>query len=239
MYCVALIISLIAGLEACSGLRQSNWQQIAWHADATLDSIPVDPLNPQPHLEKSTMNVFFNNVESQKVKDAFTEVLKRYEILHPHYITLKQRRMRRATMQARPVLAGLMRKHKYYEVSLGVYLKGSDSLRIDELPKDVLVGWFAHELGHLVDYERFSKFGMLRYGARYMSSHNYKKEAEHQADLIAVNHGFQNEIIATKRFILENELLGEKYKSHIRRYYMSIEDVEVCAADQEGIPSEL
>jgi len=30
-----------------------------------------------------------------------------------------------------------------------------------DIPKEVLNGWFAHELGHLVDYEGYSDFRMI------------------------------------------------------------------------------
>lgn len=225
-------------LVGCHSSQDGKWNQSSLAYSAKHTSENGDTLAETITLDELNMKLNFRNIESNKIKNAFTEVLEQYDILHPHHITLRQRRMRRATMQAKPVLAGLMRKEKRYEVSLGVYVKGSDGLRVDELPEEVLVGWFAHELGHLVDYERFSKFGMLRYGARYVSSRNFKREAEHQADLIAVNHGFQQEIIATKRFILDNELLNEKYKANIRRYYMSIEDVELCGTDQEATLSD-
>lgn len=183
------------------------------------------------------MKVTFRNVESEHIKEAFLKVYHSYDVLHDHEIVLIQKPVKRSTMQAQPVVGtkGLFSSVKRYKVVLSTFVKDTDSLRVADLPEDVLVGWFAHELGHLVDYERFSRFGMLRFGLRYLTSARFKQSAEHAADRVAVNHGFHAEIIATKEFILHNDLLGENYKAQIRRFYMSVEEVEMCANGEPPI----
>ncbi len=180
------------------------------------------------------MNVTFTNVESQRIRRAFLQVLLSYETLHGHEIELIKKPVKRSTMQAQPVVSrkGLFRKTEKYKVILSTYVKDAEGLLVADLPEDVLVGWFAHELGHLVDYERFSKIGMVGFGIRYLTSPRFKQRAEHAADRVAIDHGFHDELIATKRFILDNELLGEGYKTQIRRYYMSVEDVEMCISGE-------
>ena len=182
------------------------------------------------------MNITFENIENQKIIDCFMEVLNRYETLHQYKITLIQKRIKTSTMQAQPVvsLKTLFTGFHSYQIKLGHYLKDSEQYLVADLPDDVLTGWFAHELGHVVDYESRSGFGMILYGLRYVFSSKFKREAEHTADNIAVVHGFAAEIIATKRFILHNDFLGDKYKSIITKYYMSIDDVGLC--EDENTP---
>lgn len=190
----------------------------------------------RPHTEPS-MKVTFKHVESEHIKKAFLKVFRSYDVLHSHEIVLIQKPVKRSTMQAQPVVGtkGLFSSIKRYKVVLSTFVKDTDSLRVADLPEEVLVGWFAHELGHLVDYERFSRFGMLRFGLRYLTSARFKQSAEHAADRVAISHGFHEEIIATKEFILCNDLMGEKYKAQIRRFYMSVEQVEMCVNGQPPI----
>lgn len=189
--------------------------------------------------DRMQLTVHYKNVENEKIKACFETVLEAYEILHPYPITLEQRPIRNTTMQAKPIIGffDLFGKNKRYKVNLARYVSDSEDIAVRKLPDDVLTGWFAHELGHLVDYEQHSNLGMVRYGIRYLTSHRFKRQAEHTADLIAVQHGFRDEIIATKRFILEHDLLGDDYKSRIRRYYMSVEDVEMCL-EEDKLPIE-
>ncbi len=182
----------------------------------------------------NNMIIEFKNINNEKIKTAFMEVVERYETLHNFKIILKQKNIKSSTMQAQPIfnMESFTKGVKSYKVKLAVYVRDSDTLRVDSMPKDVLTGWFAHELGHIVDYAPYSTWQMLKYGIKYVTSKKFKKEAEHAADVIAVQHGFTSEIIAAKRFILENELMDQKYKDKITKYYMSIDDVLMCTEDK-------
>ncbi len=188
---------------------------------------------------KLPMNITFKNIESEKIKECFLAVYNRYEALHKYELTLAQKHIKSSTMQAQPIVSikSLFTGVKKYQIKLAIYVKDSDELQVNDLPDEVLTGWFAHELGHVVDYEPRSNFGMIIYGLKYLYSHKFKHKAEHDADRYAVERGFATEIIATKRYILENDFLGESYKAIINRYYMSIEDVEMCI-DEDNIPIE-
>ena len=166
------------------------------------------------------------------------EVFNRYDALHQYDITLVQKRIKSSTMQAQPIISfkSLFTGVKRYQIKLALYVKDSEEILVSDLPEEVLTGWFAHELGHVVDYEPRSNFGMVIYGLRYVFSDKFKREAEHAADNIAVRNGFAADIIATKRYILENDFLGDRYKSIINKYYMSIDDVGVC--EDENVPVE-
>ena len=190
----------------------------------------------KPSTSQSKMNVHFKNVENEKIKESFLKVMRRYSELHNSEVTLVQGPLKSSTMQAQPVvqLAHLFSETQQYRVKLALLVRDSKDLKVADLPEDVLTGWFAHELGHLVDYRPYNNFQMIFYGLKYVFSENFKKEAEHAADYIAIRHGFRSEIIATKRFILENDLLEESYKAKIRRYYMPIEEAEVW--EHEHIP---
>ncbi|MDX1628394.1 MAG: hypothetical protein R3345_06825 [Fulvivirga sp.] len=179
------------------------------------------------------MIVSIKNIEEETVKDSFMQVLNRYKQLHDKKISLIQQRVKSATMQARPVIGyNIFKEIDHYKVVLGEYVRNSKSLKVSDLPKDVLTGWFAHELGHIVDYQSFNSLQMIQYGIKYLTSHSFKKKVEHAADYIAIDHGFHDEIIAAKNFILNHHLLDEAYKDKIRKYYMSVDDVNMCVNEK-------
>ncbi|MEM9856031.1 MAG: hypothetical protein AAF843_01670 [Bacteroidota bacterium] len=182
------------------------------------------------------MNIEIVNIRSDKIISAFKEVMERYTSLHDCHILLVQKKIKSSTMQAQPIFnfKSLLKGVKTYKVKLGIYVRDSDTLRVESLPKDVLTGWFAHELGHIVDYQPYSSWQMLRYGIRYVTSQKFKRKAEYAADTIAIAHGFAPQIIAAKKFIIENELMEQKYKDKIAKYYMTISEVELCV-DEKAI----
>ncbi len=184
----------------------------------------------KPKNESREMNVIFKNITDNRIKESFMKVMEEYEPLHDYTIILNQERVKETTMQAQPIinLMNLFTGFKSYQIKLGEFVRDSDTLAVADLPEDVLTGWFAHELGHLVDYEPFSNLKMVWYGIKYSLSTSFKREVEHEADYIAIDHGFHEEIIASKRYVFEHDLLEESYKAQMRKYYMSIEDVHLC-----------
>ncbi len=189
--------------------------------------------------EKYSKRIFFENVENDKIQNSFLRVIESYEILDGFAITLVRKPIKSSTMQAQPELSlkALFGGTKRYRIKFAMHVRDSDEFLVEDLPKDVLTGWFAHELGHIADYGSTSNFGMLWFGIKYVLSPKFKRKAEHAADLYAIEHGFYREIIAVKRFILERDFLSVAYKEKIQKYYMSIEEVESYAADNvDAIP---
>jgi hypothetical protein len=188
-------------------------------------------------MEKENLNATFVNIDEPKIRNTFLEVLAEYEKLHPYEITLIKEELKNSTMQAQPIinLKNLFSGTKRYKVQLAETVRDAEEIIISEVPRDVLKGWFAHELGHIVDYEVRSNMSMIGFGLKYTFSDKFKRACEHQADSIAIEHGFHNEIIATKKFILENELVGEAYKEKLRKYYMPIKGVRMCLQNNPPI----
>jgi hypothetical protein len=92
---------------------------------------------------------------------------------------------------------------------------------ITQIPEEVMVGWIAHELGHIMDYEHRSNSEIVLFGLGYVFSPKYVKEAERVADTYAVERGLGKYIIATKRFILDHADIPQDYKDKISRLYLS------------------
>ncbi len=172
----------------------------------------------------------FSTGMNDKIIKAFLDVWQQYKSLHEYGFEVVQKRLKASTMQARPVfdLSEIFSKSRKYRLNVAEKIYDSGELSVADLPEDVLRGWFAHELGHIVDYENHSNMGMIAYGIRYSLSDQYKRDREHEADSIAIRHGFKQEIIAAKKYLLENELISLKYQDQIKKYYMSVSGVELC-----------
>ncbi|MFT6998573.1 MAG: hypothetical protein ACJAQ4_002335 [Cryomorphaceae bacterium] len=190
-------------------------------------------------LERDKVNINFVNIDDAVIRNTFIEVFAEYDKLHEYDMTLIQEELKNSTMQAQPIIgiANLFTGKKRYKVQLAKSVCDAEELLIEEVPRVVLKGWFAHELGHIVDYEIRSNVSMIGYGLKYTFSDSFKKACEHQADSIAIEHGFHKEIIATKKFLLQNELISEAYKEKLRKYYMPISGVKMCL--KENVPVKL
>lgn len=167
---------------------------------------------------------------NEKIIKAFLEVWQEFNSLHDYGFEVAQKRLKASTMQARPVfgVSQIFERTQRYKLNIAEKVLDSGELAVADLPEDVLKGWFAHELGHIVDYENHSNLGMIAYGIRYSLSDQYKRDREHEADSIAIRHGFRNEVILAKKYLLDNDFISPTYKSQIKKFYMSVRGAELC-----------
>lgn len=170
----------------------------------------------------------FKNIENERIKSIFRETAMEYDFPEEAKILLASTPLKGSTMQAQPVirLQNLLGGIDTYRIRLATFVRDSKKLKVSELEDDVLTGWFAHELGHVVDYMAYSLTGMIGYGIKYALSQSFRREVEHRADEIAIEQGFQDYILKTKTFLFHHEMIDEKYRNKMKRYYMSIEDAE-------------
>jgi hypothetical protein len=146
------------------------------------------------------MQVTYKNVQEDRIKRLFEEALSGYKPLHHFKIMLHQRKMPQTTMRAQPVLKSLLFKNsQVYKVELSNSANLEQEVVISEVPDDVLKGWFAHELGHVMDYLNRGFFGMLWFGLRYVLSSRFRIITEHEADKISIRHGMAEDILKTNR----------------------------------------
>lgn len=134
--------------------------------------------------------------------------------------------IKKSVMQAQPDIPAMIKGKRAYKINISALFKlTTTAIPIHQIPKDILIGWIGHELGHVMDYENRNVFKMIRFGLGYLFSTTYLREAERVADTYAVNHGLGWYILQTKNFILNHAELSEKYKSKIARLYLSPDDI--------------
>ncbi|WP_207421054.1 hypothetical protein [Desertivirga brevis] len=150
------------------------------------------------------------------------------ELEDTHIKFVFKKRINGSVMQAQPLPISIIkrRENREYQINISSMLKlVSSATPIHQLPDNIMIGWIGHELGHIMDYEQRSKFGLIKFGIGYLLSSGYRRQGETNADTYAVNHGLADYIIATKRFILEHAELPKEYKEKIARLYLSPDDI--------------
>lgn len=136
--------------------------------------------------------------------------------------------VRKNFMQAQPTYGSIFksRSNRSYIILISkVFKVENEVFTIDQIPREVLIGWLGHELGHVMDYRARSSLGMIFFGLKYLYSHSHIQEVERAADDYAVRHGMGTYILKTKNFILNHTSLSERYKKHMRKFYLSPEEI--------------
>jgi hypothetical protein len=182
------------------------------------------------------MTLEFKDITSDHIRNCFTQTYKKFTTLHSHPFCLQRIALKKYTMRALPGLnmAFFYRATRHYRVQVSNHLQLRKYIQMEELPKKVLMGWYAHELGHIMDYQNRSALNMIGFLFRYLLIPNYRMGAERRADIFAIDHGFGEELMATKRFILEQSKLPKKYKKRIKRYYLSPTELEEILQEKEA-----
>lgn len=187
---------------------------------------------------------YTNKVIPLELRLAATEALSYYPELSDTPIEFEfQENIVNSFMQAQPRISTIFNsRHKrayVIKVTRRMEFNGKD-IPIEQVPHDVLLGWLGHELGHIMDYTKKNSAGMIWLGFSYVTFDKAKMRAERRADIEALNHGLANEIIATKNFILNNSSLSLAYKSKIKKFYISPEQVlELVTELEEEVEEEM
>ncbi len=160
-----------------------------------------------------------------------------YPQLDNSHITFKfKKKIKKSIMQVRPTFWSFFKskKNRRYVILISEHFSlANKRLRMDSIPSEILIGWFGHELGHIMDYKNRSNLGLLAFGFKYLLSNSYIVEAERAADSYAVAHGMEQYILKTKNFILNQAGVSLRYKDRIKKYYLSPEEIMTMVEERD------
>lgn len=187
---------------------------------------------------------FTNKTIPETIREEALIALSHYPELKDTPIEFKFKdSIQKSTMQAQPTYASIFRSREnraYVILISNKFHIEKREFHITDVAPEVLIGWFGHELGHVMDYRRRSSLGMIIFGLKYLFSKKYLKRAERTADLYAVKHGMHEYIVATKNFILDNVHISPAYKARIERLYMSPEEImEIVNSKKQSLEEEV
>lgn len=181
----------------------------------------------------------FTNNKSERLKEIFLPIYEHFKFPQDMKLSLEAASIKGSTMHAQPVikLHSTFKGIDTYRIRYAEHVRDSKALRVEDLPDDVLAGWFAHEMGHIIDYMGRTVHNMINFGIRYVTSAKFRREAENRADENAIKRGFHHHILMTKEFLFNHEMIDEKYRNQLKRYYMSPDDARsLVGPDQSEIP---
>lgn len=170
-----------------------------------------------------------NKVIPQSIRQEVITALEYFPELYDTSIEFKFKdNIKKSTMQAQPKFSSIFKRRKNREyvilISRRIQIEDED-FTMEDIPSDVITGWIGHELGHLMDYQDRTNFGLIILGIKYLWSKKSIRKVERTADTYAISHGMGEYILKTKNFILDNADISEVYKARIRRLYISPEEV--------------
>ena len=124
-----------------------------------------------------------------------------------------------APMEATPVIKSLfsLTGDPRYQILLNdADSSYFDPILLRSLPFDAQVGILAHELGHIVYYEKLNIFGFGKWGLMYLISDDFVVTHERSTDLMPLYHGLGNQIYQYARFV--------RYDPSCRAFYQNGKD---------------
>jgi hypothetical protein len=164
---------------------------------------------------------------AQKFEIAFEKANIRYQKTQGLDIELKLSKGLFFTMRASVRPSSLFTKKRKYIVYVNL-------LRKDILPKlseEDLIGWFGHELAHIIDYEAMSNFELLVFAFKYLFDLKFRFSVEKRINAFTYNNGFSQELFGVWKKFLSLENVNKKYKNYIIKNYLpEWEDVRESAA---------
>lgn len=176
-----------------------------------------------------------NKTIPEVVQKPIEEALSFFPELENYAIEFKfKKKLNNRVMQAQPKIKTFFKskEKRQYKITMSRNLAMNDTtMTVDELSDDILVGWFVHELGHIMDYKDRSAGNMLKFAVKYVTSKPFLKRSELRADALAADHGGGKHLIKTKRFVLFKSKFTKEYKAKIKELYPSPEDIVALAKE--------
>ncbi len=153
----------------------------------------------------------------------FNNTRNRFLALHKVNIEIVSTPIYLATMKCRPKITSFLLPWKKHDYVISVNSKKNFSrysIPIGSLNDIVLTGWFAHELGHIVQYEKMNLIEFITFPFRYFLDLDFRKNFEIGATDIARAIGFENEFSEVEKFLMNDGRINKKYRDRFKKFYV-------------------
>lgn len=158
----------------------------------------------------------------------FYIALSRYPELHDNKIVVEGSIMFN-TMQARPARKSIFSRasKRTYKIFINNRKGKYKGINLAKMNFNTRIGFFGHELAHLLSYKHKNSLELVGMGAKYIFSKKYKRYTERQTDMETIQRGLGFALYESKKLILygNNTGITPEYRRNARRNYMT--DTEV------------
>jgi len=173
-------------------------------------------------------------IDKEKFKDSFEKAKIRYRETQSVDINLRFSRGLFFTMCTSIGPSFIFNEKRKYVIS--VNLKRKDLF--SKLSEEDLIGWFGHELAHIIEYETMSIFELVLFAFKYLFNSKYRFSVEKRINAFAYNNGFAQELFGVWRKLLSLNNLDIKYKEYITKNYRPEWNDVQQSAESRGISKE-
>jgi len=163
-----------------------------------------------------------NNLKD--ITETVNETRNRFVKLHNVNIKIAFIPMSLATMNCRPTIKSFLFPWKKREYVVSVNSREDFSqytIPISALGKTALMGWFGHELSHILQYERMGFRELIKFPFKYFLDLSFRKNFEVECTKIAREIGFSDEFNEVEKFLRNDQRVHKKYRYRFERLYIS------------------
>jgi len=127
-----------------------------------------------------------------------------------------------STMVSRPKLKSILRSGNKREYQIIIRKPGisKNGLEWNELSFNSLIGWIAHELGHIVHYSHKTSGGVLFTGVKY-GFPGYRRRMERFTDNLVIQHDLGYALLEGTDYTINYSNAKPHYKNYMMKYYLS------------------
>jgi len=138
-----------------------------------------------------------------------------------------------STMVSRPKLKSIFRSGNKREYLVIIRRPGisKNGLEWSELSFNSLVGWIAHELGHIAHYRHKTSGGILFTGIKYAFP-VYRRRMERFTDNLVIQHDLGYALLEGTDYTINYSNATPHYKNYIAKYYLSPKEIKEAINDK-------
>jgi hypothetical protein len=104
---------------------------------------------------------------------------------------------------------------------------------LDEVPFNALIGVFAHELAHVLDFREKSSLEYVTENIKYTFSKKYRAQLERETDIVTVNHGLGYQLCHVRDVLADCEFMPRNPKGKSLSAYLTSEEILNMISEQE------
>lgn len=199
------------------------------------DFLPEDPQQPYNCKSGSLTTLPLGIVCDSILRNDIETVLYYYPELQNSNITFLFDNIS-STMNVQPIIdfSIFKKESRKYKITINKNEGKVIGLDFFKMDKETRIGWFAHELSHIVDYTNKSSFDLLCFLINYFTSKHFIKETEKRIDKSVIYRGLGNELIRGVAISTTSSELSKEYQNKLKRLYLSPIELDSIRTDYES-----
>lgn len=160
--------------------------------------------------------VIFMNKE--KIQQSFLSVIRVFPELKDTEIRIEFH-TKNQCMFAQPIFSSLLSPAINRKYRILIPKKEPFTTFLNSLDDEIIDGWLAHELSHILSYKKMSNGKLVLFGIKYILSKKFLRQVEKETNEEAYKRGFSKGLSRGGDAIISSTILPKSYGEFIKRNY--------------------